>query len=140
MKEIDSVLAKYGLKSKGFKIDVVSINQSGGQNAFSITNNYYGNVTVVNAPTQLHPDNFHVLKMHELAPDKTTKLRFMYPSNSKMSQVFTQELINMLKKDGYKDVGAMVDLASSVDAPKKQITPMKPDENIGLQFYVNVED
>ncbi|MBU7570147.1 MAG: hypothetical protein KAF41_05790 [Flavobacterium sp.] len=41
-KEIDSVLAKYGLKSKGFSINVISLNQTGGQTAYSITNNFYG--------------------------------------------------------------------------------------------------
>lgn len=41
-KEIDSLLAKYGLKSKGFAINVVSLNQGGGQTAYSITNNFYG--------------------------------------------------------------------------------------------------
>lgn len=40
-KEIDSVLAKHGLKSKGFSINVVSVNQQGGQTAYTITNNYY---------------------------------------------------------------------------------------------------
>jgi hypothetical protein len=41
-KELDSVLSKYGLKSKGFVINVISVNQKGGQTAYSITNNYYG--------------------------------------------------------------------------------------------------
>lgn len=41
-KEIDSVLARYGLKSKGFVINVISLNQKGGQTAYSITNNFYG--------------------------------------------------------------------------------------------------
>ena len=40
--ELDSVLAKHGLKSKGFVITVISLNQKGGQTAYSITNNYYG--------------------------------------------------------------------------------------------------
>ncbi|MDQ2720695.1 MAG: hypothetical protein M3Z26_13180 [Bacteroidota bacterium] len=40
-KEIDSILAKHGLKSKGFSINVISVNQQGGQTAYSITNNYY---------------------------------------------------------------------------------------------------
>jgi len=41
-REIDSVLARYGLKSKGFVINVFSLNQKGGQTAYSITNNFYG--------------------------------------------------------------------------------------------------
>lgn len=44
-KEIDAVLAKYGLKSKGFAINVISNNQKGGQTAYLITNNYYGDTT-----------------------------------------------------------------------------------------------
>jgi hypothetical protein len=39
-RDLDRVLAKYGLKSKGFSINVTSINQKGGQTAYSITNNY----------------------------------------------------------------------------------------------------
>ena len=39
--EIDKVLSKYGLKSKGFNINVISLDQKGGQTAYSITNNYY---------------------------------------------------------------------------------------------------
>ena len=40
-KEIDSLLLKHGLKSKGFAINVFSINQKGGQTAYLITNNYF---------------------------------------------------------------------------------------------------
>jgi hypothetical protein len=40
-KELDAVLSKYGLKTKGFAINVISINQKGGQTAYSITNNFY---------------------------------------------------------------------------------------------------
>jgi hypothetical protein len=39
---LDAVLAKYGLKSKGFAVNVISINQKGGQTAYSITNNFFG--------------------------------------------------------------------------------------------------
>lgn len=46
-KEIDSVLAKHGLKSKGFAINVISISQQGGQTAYSITNNYYSDPNYV---------------------------------------------------------------------------------------------
>jgi len=40
-RELDSVLAKHGLKTKGFVINVISLDQRGGQTAYSITNNYY---------------------------------------------------------------------------------------------------
>jgi hypothetical protein len=48
-KELDAVLAKYGLKTKGFAVNVISVNQKGGQTAYTITNNYYGDTTKIEA-------------------------------------------------------------------------------------------
>lgn len=41
-KDIDSVLSKYGFKNSPYTINVKSKNQKGGQTAFIINNNYYG--------------------------------------------------------------------------------------------------
>ena len=49
-KEIDSVLAKHGLKTKSFDINVVSFNQRGGQVAYSITNNYQYHNDMIDMP------------------------------------------------------------------------------------------
>lgn len=40
-REFEALLKKYKLDDKGYKISVQSSNQSGGQTAFIITNNYY---------------------------------------------------------------------------------------------------
>jgi hypothetical protein len=40
-KEFEQLLKKYGLNSKGYLLNVTSVNQKGGQTAFIITNNYY---------------------------------------------------------------------------------------------------
>lgn len=41
-KDIDSLLSKYGFKDNPYVINVQSKNQKGGQTAFIINNNYYG--------------------------------------------------------------------------------------------------
>jgi len=46
-RELDGVLKKYGLKTTGFAINVISLNQWGGQTAYSITNNYYSDPNYV---------------------------------------------------------------------------------------------
>lgn len=78
-KEIDSVLAKHGLKSKGFAINVISINQNGGQTAYSITNNFYGDPGYV-------PDSinytFHVERMNG------HNYLFVSPKHGTWSQTF----------------------------------------------------
>ena len=40
-RDFENLLAKYGIINKGYLINVTSINQSGGQTALVITNNYY---------------------------------------------------------------------------------------------------
>src|SRR5205085_1936295 len=44
-KDFEQLLKKYGIVSKGYSINVTSINQKGGQTAFVITNNYLGDTT-----------------------------------------------------------------------------------------------
>lgn len=39
-KDFDSLLSKYGIKNTGYQINVISLNQHGGQTAFVINNNY----------------------------------------------------------------------------------------------------
>lgn len=40
-KDFEKLLTQYGLSIKGYTLNVTSINQSGGQTAFIITNNYF---------------------------------------------------------------------------------------------------
>jgi len=40
-KDFEDLLRKYGIKSKGYQINVTSINQKGGQTALIINNNYF---------------------------------------------------------------------------------------------------
>src|SRR6185437_3243601 len=61
-KEIDSVLAKHGLKSRGFTINVISLNQKGGQTAYSITNNYYGTVNINKEKELTEQDETSILR------------------------------------------------------------------------------
>lgn len=41
-RDFEKLLSKYGINSSSYIINVSSVNQSGGQTAFVITNNYYG--------------------------------------------------------------------------------------------------
>lgn len=41
-KEFEKLLVKYGFNKNGYSLNVTSNNQNGGQTAFIITNNYYG--------------------------------------------------------------------------------------------------
>ncbi len=50
-KDLDSILNKYGFKNNPYVINVQSKNQKGGQTAFIINNNYYGD-------SVLSPTNF----------------------------------------------------------------------------------
>lgn len=45
-KDFELLLKKYGIKSSGYLINVTSINQKGGQTAFVINNNYFGDTTL----------------------------------------------------------------------------------------------
>lgn len=69
-KELDSVLAKYGLKTKGFLINVISVNQQGGQTAYSITNNYYGDTTNIETNYGLDTVNEGGIKYIYVYPKK----------------------------------------------------------------------
>lgn len=54
-RELDGLLKKYGVKSTGFSINVISIDQKGGQTAYQITNNYYSDPNYIP-----DADNFRV--------------------------------------------------------------------------------
>jgi hypothetical protein len=62
-REIDSVLKKHGLKSRGFAINVISLNQNGGQTAYSITNNYFSDPNYI-------PDEMNYLIKIEMKEGK----------------------------------------------------------------------
>jgi len=78
-REIDSVLAKHGLKSKGFAINVVSINQSGGQTAYSITNNYFSDPNYI-------PDSINYEFQIKNEGDKITY--YFYPKRGSWQSPF----------------------------------------------------
>lgn len=44
-KDFEQLLKKYGFKSKGYSVNITSINQKGGQTAFIINNNYLGDTS-----------------------------------------------------------------------------------------------
>ncbi len=44
-KEFEKLLVKYGFNKNGYSLNVTSNNQNGGQTAFIITNNYYGDTS-----------------------------------------------------------------------------------------------
>jgi hypothetical protein len=92
-KELDAVLAKHGLKSTGFNITVISTNQSGGQTAYSITNNYNGIKQRTLSKDQLADIIFHI-------PNKTWTIN-IESSGDKESITYAGEIIDNLKKAGY---------------------------------------
>lgn len=93
-RELDSVLAKYGLKSKGFAINVISINQQGGQTAYSITNNYYSDT--MNAQNNFSFDTAVI--------DGYTWVN-VYPKKGIWSNPFIG-LDSITEREYYYDVGA----------------------------------
>lgn len=104
-KELDVVLAKYGLKSKGFAVNVVSLNQKGGQTAYSITNNYYQNVTVTQQPTLTEWDRqFYMRHIDQLVKDSaiTSKEIIITMGNGSNSGQYVKQLQEFLKSKGYE--------------------------------------
>jgi hypothetical protein len=101
-------------------------------------NGIIGDNATVNAPIQPHPDSYHVKEMNRLIPNKDTAIEFYYQGNSRMSQVFVEELISMLKKDGYKNMHEIVDMGNDLNAPKG-INKMN-NKNGKIRFFINVEN
>lgn len=111
-----------------------------GKNVNTGTNNgIIGDNATVNAPIQPHPDASHVIEMNKLVPNKKTKIRLYYNSNSRQSEVFTRELINLLKADGYIDIGFLMALDNALKADFKGIHRMIKGEG-DVNFFVTVED
>lgn len=95
-KELDSILAKHGLKSKGFNITVISVNQAGGQTAYSITNNWYGIRQRVLTIEKLKEIVSHI-------PAKSTKI-LLFASHDKESENYVSSIYSNLKSNGYTNV------------------------------------
>ncbi len=55
-KDFEKLLSKYGIKSKGYLINVISVNQKGGQTAFIINNNYYADTLADSINIGFHMD------------------------------------------------------------------------------------
>jgi hypothetical protein len=111
-REIDSVLAKYGLKSKGFAINVISLSQKGGQTAYSITNNYYGEIKIVQQP-ELNEwyKQFFIRRIDQVKKDSaiTSNNVIIFMGNGSNAGKFVQQLEEFLQSKGYE-----VDIASSL--------------------------
>lgn len=112
-KELDAVLAKYGLKSTGFAVNVISLNQKGGQNAYSITNNYYQNITVTQQP-ELGDwyKNFFMRHIEQVKRDSgiTSNHIIITIGSGSNAGKFVEQLRGFLKTKGYE-----TDVATSFD-------------------------
>jgi hypothetical protein len=93
-KEIDNLLAKHGLKSTGFSINVISVNQKGGQTAYSITNNYYGL-----KPREVTNDIMSEVEKQVL--NKETPVTVYRRSQDAESFEYATKIILALRKAGY---------------------------------------
>jgi hypothetical protein len=75
--DFEALLKKYKLENKGYQINVQSNNQSGGQTAFIITNNYYKDPNLV-------PDSLNYIAIIKLEKDK--KVLTVYPKSGSWIQ------------------------------------------------------
>lgn len=103
-KEIDSVLRKHGLKSKGFSINVISLDQKGGQTAYAITNNYYGNVTINKEKELTTQDETDILRKIDSVKGKiniTSNDIMFFKSQYSNAPKFASELRSFLVNKGY---------------------------------------
>jgi hypothetical protein len=73
----EALLKKYKLDNKGYKINVQSNNQSGGQTAFIITNNYYKDPNLI-------PDSLNYVST--ITIEKGRKVLTVYPKSGSWIQ------------------------------------------------------
>lgn len=93
-----------------------------GKNVNTGTNNgIIGDNVTVNSPIQPHPSPEIVQGFIDDYPDKNSKLKFMYRSDSRMSNIYAQELIEILRKAGYNSIGWEIDISNSMRADKRGI-------------------
>ena len=129
-KELDSVLAKHGLKSNGFVVNVISINAAGNsQTAYSITNtnNYF-----VNQEWQLGDvyKAFILRRIEKLRKDSsiTSKVILFGQTNNSNAPIFTRQLKEFLIQSGY-DLNHMELMSDASDFDGVNITTTTLEDN-----------
>lgn len=121
-KKIDAVLAKHGLKSKGFVINVISTNQKGGQTAYSITNNYYQDIKVVQQPelNQWYKDFFmrHIEQVKRDSSITSNKIHIIVGSGSNAGLFVNQLKEFLLIKSNDVSIGSSFEPFTGVGVTK----------------------
>lgn len=133
-KEIDAVLAKHGLKSTGFSINVISINQKGGQTAYSITNNYY---------TGIKKRTLTMSELNDIVsqiPDKNSIIQMCSINNAgKEGELFATQIANNLISNGYKNVqngfSNITELSNSPSTKNYQVSRTVGDSTVTIGIY-----
>lgn len=111
-----------------------------GKNVNTGTNNgVIGDNTTINAPLQPHPTTEMVQSFIEDYPDKNSKLKFMYRSDSRMSNIYANELIELLRKAGYDSIGWEIDISNSMRAEKRGIHLVEDKGDGIIRYFVQVE-
>lgn len=106
-----------------------------------------GDNNIVNAPIQPYPSKDIIDKIISETRGFSTPIRFMYSSNSKMSEVYITELIKILNNKGFTDVYTIVDLANSIKVEKgvhkmepDDPNPRTPEKEFSLQYFINADN
>lgn len=112
-KDIEKVLKRYGLKDNPYQF-VISENQSGGQNAYTITNNYASNSHVVNGNNFGINGDYHEKPPQRIATQKlidsiltympsdtSIKIKFMYQPQDYEAKKYANSIAESLFKIGY---------------------------------------
>ncbi len=125
--ELDAVLFKYGLKSSGFAINVVSLNQKGGQTAYSITNNYYNNYGII--PRKVTEEEFKYIMYY--FPNKNVSISFRaYDGVDAEITSVKNQIVDVFKKNGYNNIDTHFKLGLGFDAPSKIMFDSVPGQNM----------
>lgn len=131
------IVYKEKATSKPIKDSAVIINA---KNVNTGTNNgIIGDNNVITEPVQPHPDSIHVTGFIKLFPDRSTKASFAYMTDNKSSRIFTYELVELLKNNGYSNLGIGNYLMhSGVQNFKKNTIRRTKDSPDGtMNFFVN---
>jgi hypothetical protein len=137
-KEIDSVLAKHGLKSKGFAINVISINQKAGQTAYSITNNYYGNVNINTEKELTEDEKLDILKQIDSVKSATKITNndiMLFKSQNSNAGKYVSDLRDFLTSKGY-DLNKYITISYPHDAYNYSVGAIDAPSNRGYCILI----
>lgn len=124
-KDLQKVLNKYGLRSANFELKVSSINQSGGQTAFQISNYTANTMNVVNGDNYGINGNLNLneemkltqsdlemllVKIAEIEKTKNVKVAnvTVAPQTNSNAPYFGVQILAFLKSRGYKAGPGMI--------------------------------